>query len=135
MGEAGYLSTVAAYLAEAVYRQSREDEALRYTHVSERAAAADDFESQACWRAVRAKLQARQGRFEEAEALGRQAVEIARKTDFFDLRGRTLLSLAEGLRLGGQHAEANRVSAEAIGEFERKQNLVMAQAAGADVPS
>jgi tetratricopeptide (TPR) repeat protein len=135
IGETGYLSTLAAYLAEALYRQSREDESHRYTRISERVAAADDFESQASWRAVRAKLKARQGRAEEAERIARQAVEIARKTDFLDLRGRTLLSLAEVLQLAGQRAPASRIRAEAIGEFERKENLVMAHAARESVPS
>src|SRR4029450_13135362 len=35
MGEKGFLSTVAAELAQALYEQGRYDEAERFTHVSE----------------------------------------------------------------------------------------------------
>ncbi|MDP9284713.1 MAG: AAA family ATPase, partial [Actinomycetota bacterium] len=42
MGETGYLSTTAGFLAEALYAQGRYEEALRYTKEGERAAAADD---------------------------------------------------------------------------------------------
>jgi ATP/maltotriose-dependent transcriptional regulator MalT len=39
MGETGYLSTAAGVLADALYAQGRDEEALRYTKESERAAA------------------------------------------------------------------------------------------------
>jgi tetratricopeptide (TPR) repeat protein len=129
IGGAGYLSTVAAYLAEALYRQSREEEAGDLTRVSEEAAAPDDFESQASWRAVRAKLMARGGETREAEALAREAVRIAERTDYLDLRGRSLLSLAEVLRLDGQNGAAVTAAEEATALFEQKGNTVMARAA------
>ena len=42
MGEKGYLSTVAAELAQALYEQARYDEAERFTHVSEELGPLDD---------------------------------------------------------------------------------------------
>jgi DNA-binding SARP family transcriptional activator/tetratricopeptide (TPR) repeat protein len=129
VGEVAFLSTVAADLSEALYRQGQYDEADRFNHVSEEAAAPDDILSQASWRAVRAKLTARDGVFEEAERLARDGVEIAAKTDYLDLRGRTLMSLAEVLRLGGRGAEGMRVGQEALVMFEEKENLVSARRA------
>ena len=55
MGETGYLST-AGFLAEALYAQRRDEEALCYTKEGERAAAPDDLMSQYLWRSVRAKV-------------------------------------------------------------------------------
>ena len=61
MGERNYISTTAAFLAEALYRQGRDEEALVMTEQSEEIAAADDVATQYLWRSVRAKLLARRG--------------------------------------------------------------------------
>ena len=61
MGERNYISTTAAFLAEALYRQGRDEEAFRMTEESEQIAAADDVATQYLWRSVRAKLLARRG--------------------------------------------------------------------------
>ena len=53
MGERNYISTTAAFLAEALYRQGRDEEALAMTEQSEEIAAADDVASQCLWRSVR----------------------------------------------------------------------------------
>ena len=50
MGERNFISTTAAFLAEALYRQGRDDEALRMTEESEEIAAADDVATQYLWR-------------------------------------------------------------------------------------
>jgi DNA-binding SARP family transcriptional activator len=129
VGETAFLSTVAAYLSEALYRQGKYDEANRFNRVCEEAAAPDDIESQASWRAVQAKLTVRNGEFEKAERLARDGVEIAAKTDYLDLRGRTLMSLAEVLQLGGRGAEGVQVVERALLLFEEKENLVSSQRA------
>ena len=59
MGERNYISTTAAFLAEALYRQGRDDEALAMTEESEAIADDDDVATQYLWRSVRAKLVAR----------------------------------------------------------------------------
>ena len=76
MGERNYISTTAAFLAEALYRQGRDEEALRMTEESEQIADADDVATQYLWRSVRAKLLARQGQFDAAETMGREAIAI-----------------------------------------------------------
>ena len=67
MGDKAFLSTTAAYLAQAVYAQGRDEEAGRYTEISEELASRDDLLTQVIWRSVRAGFLARQGRIEEAE--------------------------------------------------------------------
>jgi len=62
MGEKSNLSTVAAMLAEALYRQGNDTEAERFSIVSEEAAALEDVAAQVAWRGTRAKVLARRGR-------------------------------------------------------------------------
>ena len=59
MGEKSLRATIAAFLADVVYKQERDDEAERLTEVSEELAAADDLVTQILWRSVRAKILAR----------------------------------------------------------------------------
>ena len=88
MGDKAFLSTTAAYLAQAVYAQGRDEEASRYTEISEELASRDDLLTQVIWRSARAGFLARQGRLEEAEALAREAVRMAESTDFVNDPGR-----------------------------------------------
>jgi tetratricopeptide (TPR) repeat protein len=126
MGETGYLSTTAGFLAEALYVQGRDEEALRYTKEGERAAAPDDFTSQLLWRAVRAKVLARRGELASPEKLAREAVALADSTDCLDLRGTAHLALAEVLRLAGRESEASAEAQESLRLYEEKGNVVSA---------
>jgi DNA-binding SARP family transcriptional activator len=87
--------TMAAILAEALWRQGRHDEALEATEASERLAPPDDLTTQVQWRGPRAKVLAARGERGEAERLAREAVELAGRTDFLNLRGDALANLAE----------------------------------------
>ena len=60
-GELGYLSGVAALLAECCYRLGRDQEAEEWTRRSEQAASPEDVWAQADWRSTRAKVLARRG--------------------------------------------------------------------------
>ena len=126
MGETGYLSTTAGFLAEALYAQGRDEEALRYTKEGERAAAADDVLSQVLWRAMRAKVLARRGERESPERLAREAVALADSTDYLDHRGTVHLVLAEVLRLAGRESEATAEAQESLRLHEEKGNVVSA---------
>ncbi|HEX2506157.1 MAG TPA: AAA family ATPase [Gaiellaceae bacterium] len=101
MGEVGVLSTVAAYLADALYAQGRLEEAERYTRVSEEAGTADDIATQVWWRLTRARLLAAAGD-PGGEALARAAVSLTEPTDDLFLRARALIDLAEALELLGR---------------------------------
>jgi tetratricopeptide (TPR) repeat protein len=124
MGEKTFHSTVAAYLGEAVYRQGRVDEAERYSRVSEELGASDDLLNEAVWRALRAKVMAAREEFEGAERLAREAVEIAARTDWFELSAETWLTLAEVLRAAGNPAQAGPAAGEALSRYEQKGNRV-----------
>jgi tetratricopeptide (TPR) repeat protein len=122
MGETGYLSTLAADLAEVLYLQGRYDEADRFTRLSESAAAPDDFASQAKWRSNRAKVLARRSMFSDAEALAREALEIMAPTDYVDYHAMLRVDLAEVLRLAGRAEDAAALVREAIDIWQKRGN-------------
>ena len=123
MGEKGVFSTTACFLGEAVYRQGQIDEAERYSAISEEFGVSDDRFNEASWRGLRAKVLAARGDFEQAEALAREAVEIAVGTDYFELAAAAWLDLAEILQATG-HADVAAPAHEALVLYERKGNLV-----------
>ena len=123
MGERAYLSTAAALLAHALGDLDELDEAEHFSRVSEEASSPEDVFSQVLWRSGRAKIRARRGELAEAEALARDAVALADKTDLLNTQGDTLADLAEVLALAGRTAEAASVLQRAAKVFERKGNL------------
>jgi class 3 adenylate cyclase/tetratricopeptide (TPR) repeat protein len=129
IGETGFLSTLAAQLAAALYMQKRYEEAERFSEVSEQNASPEDLASQASWRSARAAVVAQRGEAERAEGLARDAVDIARGTDHLNLHAESLLALADVLAIGGRPAQAIPVIEEARVLFDRKGNLVMAEKA------
>jgi predicted ATPase/class 3 adenylate cyclase len=124
MGERAYLSTAAALLAHMLHAQDDLDEAERFTRVSEDAAAPEDVFSQLLWRSARAKIRAHRGELAEAEALAREAVELANKTDMLNTQGDTLADLSEVLSLAHRPVEAAAVLKQAANRFEQKGNRV-----------
>jgi class 3 adenylate cyclase/predicted ATPase len=122
MGEKSYLSTVACFLGEALYRQGQIDEAERYSEISQELGASDDRMNETFWRGLRAKVWAARGDFEGAESLAREAVQIATGTDYFDAKADTWLGLAEILRDAGR--DGSDAAREALALYERKGNLV-----------
>jgi predicted ATPase/class 3 adenylate cyclase len=131
MGEHNYISTIAGYLAEALYRQYRFDEAEHFTAYCAEVASHDDVTSQAQWQSVKAKLLARRGAVTDAEALARQAAELLKPTDFLDLHATVLLDLADVLSTLGRPGEAVAAAEEGFELFERKGNEVAAARARA----
>jgi class 3 adenylate cyclase/tetratricopeptide (TPR) repeat protein len=129
IGETGYLSTLAAQLAEAIYMQKRYEEAERFSEISEQNAAPEDLASQASWRSARAAVLAQRGDAAKAEGLAREAVDIARRTDHLNLHAGSLLAFADVLAIRGRPAQAIQVIEEARVLYDRKGNLVMAEKA------
>jgi hypothetical protein len=80
-------------------------------------------------RAGRAKVWARRGELDEAEAAAREGVALAEATEFVDLRGESLLALAEILRLAGRNDEAADATRQALAIWEAKGNVVHAERA------
>jgi tetratricopeptide (TPR) repeat protein len=126
MGERSYLSTVAGYLARAVYEQGRYDEADELTRVSEEAASRDDIISQVLWRQARAKVAARHGEAKLATRLAHEAVALARKTDSMNMCADSLHDAALAVALLGRTGEATPLLEEAKSLYEGKGNVVSA---------
>jgi len=124
LGEKAYLSTSAAYLAEALYQQGRLDEAERFTQISEETADPSDLASHIGWRSVRGKILARRGRLDEGERLARDAVSLSEGTDFLDTTADSLMHLAEVLELAGRLDEARGSVSRAIALYERKGSVL-----------
>jgi len=120
LGEHGFRSTVACFLAEALYRQGQLDEAEQFAAEGGSLATADDFVSQNRSRAIRAKVLAQRGETVLAEELAREAVEIVARTDSYGEHGEALLHQAEVLRLGRKPDESRAAVEAALPLFERK---------------
>ena len=120
MGERGYLSGIAALLAETLYRQGRLDEAQRMTDQAEDAAAPDDIGSQASWRTTRAKLLARGGASTAAARLLDEAEAIVSETAFTAVFGDVLLAKAEIRHLAGALDDAAETLRSALGLYEER---------------
>ena len=126
IGETQNFPDLAAKLADALYVQGRDDQALELSKVSEAATAPDDRSAGVQWRAVRAKLLARGGELAAAEALAREAVALAEETDFTVLRADAFMDLAEVLRTAGRENESEPFVAQALELYEQKGNVVAA---------
>jgi tetratricopeptide (TPR) repeat protein len=128
MGEKALLATTAAMLAQTLYAQGRHEEAGELCDVGEQAAAEEDLAAQVGWRSVRAKLLAREGRTDEAEALAAEAVRLAERTDFLTLRAEAQLDLAEVLGAGGRSDEAEAARQAARELYRQKGDVVSSTA-------
>src|SRR5262245_66110157 len=126
IGETYLRSTVAGYLAAAVYAQGRFDEALELSRTAEELAADDDVTSQAFWRSVRAKVEPRSGRLADALPLADTAVEVLRRTDDLVALARVLVDRAEVLA-ADRPDDARASLREALELLERKENVVGAR--------
>jgi tetratricopeptide (TPR) repeat protein len=131
MGDKSYLALTAGWLAHCLYALGRYDEADECAAVSENAAARSWVAAQASWRGARALLLARGGDVEQGEALAREAVGLALRTDRVDTQTEALMDLAEVLRVGGRDAEAVPIVADALRRYERKEVLPAAARARA----
>jgi class 3 adenylate cyclase/tetratricopeptide (TPR) repeat protein len=88
MGATSVMSTIAAFLADALATEGSYEEAIRYAEISKAHAAGADVVIQVLWRVARAKAGG-------DSDLARQAVELARPTDYPDLKARALLAVGD----------------------------------------
>jgi ATP/maltotriose-dependent transcriptional regulator MalT len=93
-----------------------------FSRACEETAAPEDVASQVLWRSTRAKVLARRGEAEPAEAAAREAVEIADRSDLLNTQADARLDLAEVLTAAGRVGEARAAAAEAARLYERKGN-------------
>jgi ATP/maltotriose-dependent transcriptional regulator MalT len=100
------LSTLAGLLARALWAQGRPDEADDMTALAEELSDPDDIDAQVHWRCVQAKVLARQGEGDKAEALVRSAVELLEPTDAVVLQIEAFADLGEVLTILGRDGAA-----------------------------
>lgn len=130
LGEKSVRASIAAYLADALLAQSRNDDAAQI----EALVAADGdgpLAAQAIWCGVRAKLAASRGDVAAAAPLAQRGVELAEATDCLSLRGEVRLSLADVLLSAGRGEDAQAAAGAAVRLFEEKGNVLGAGAAAA----
>ena len=126
-GERGYLSTFAGGLANTLAALGRLDEAEEWAGRSAELGASDDVATQMLWRQAQARVHALRGEPAEAERLAREAISLMEGTDDAIFQPDALLTLGGVLALGGKTDEAEEALEEALGRYERKGNLVMAE--------
>jgi class 3 adenylate cyclase len=127
MGERGWYSTMSALHAGALYSQGLLDEAEAAVERCRETATSDDYDAQSLWRAVKAKVLARRGDFDEAERVAEEAVANADHTDELNNRAYVRTDAAEALQLADRTDRAVVLLQEALAQFEEKGNIVMAK--------
>ena len=131
MGDKNYLAITAGWLAHCLYELGRLDEAADSAAICENSAAKSLIAAQVLWRGVRGMLLAQRGDLEAGEALAREAVDLALRTDRVDTQTDALMDLAEVLRVSGRPAEAVPIVEDALRRYELKQVLPAAARARA----
>jgi len=124
-GQRNFLSTYAPRLGRSLCALGRHDEAEPLARLGRELGDEDDVATQAWWRQAQALVCAARGEHAEAEALAREAVASAERTDALNFQGYALTDLAEVLRAAGCVREAAAALEQALERYERKQNLAM----------
>jgi tetratricopeptide (TPR) repeat protein len=127
MGEGSVAPTSAAFLAEALVRDGRLEEAQRFTAVSEATASRDDIASQILWRTARAKALIGRGTRTEALDLAQEAVRIAEQTDLAYGHGEAWITLGIVLRAADRIEEAGNALHRALEVYDIKMDVASAR--------
>jgi tetratricopeptide (TPR) repeat protein len=127
LGEHGWLSTLVATFADALYELGRYEEAYEATERSEELGASDDLATQIMWRSTRAKILARWDRADEAEALAREAIAIADSTEGTLWQADAYRALADVMVILGRPDEEGRALREALNRYEAKGMSIFAE--------
>jgi tetratricopeptide (TPR) repeat protein len=120
IGERGYLASEAPRLGELCLRRGDPDEARRWMELSRDIAPADDNDAQARWRALAARLAARQRRIEDALRLADEAVDYESKSDGLVTHAERYVDRAEVLHRAGRSEDAVADLHSALECFQRK---------------
>jgi hypothetical protein len=123
-GEHGNLAGLAVYLAEALHRLGRDEEADALVDEAARGGNPDDAELQTLWRLSRARIRAAAGDVTEAERLAREAVEIADRTDAPSMRADAHLTLAGVLAAARTDRDAREALQAALELYQAKGNTI-----------
>ncbi|MFN2525297.1 MAG: AAA family ATPase [Actinomycetota bacterium] len=125
-GQMGYMATLAAELARALFAQGKHAEAERFLSETRAAAAPDDVDALQLAQSTEARLLAARGEFEEAERVAREAFDSIKKSDFVLLHANALLNLAQVLAAAGRGEEAQQAAEDAARHYELKESAYLA---------
>jgi class 3 adenylate cyclase/tetratricopeptide (TPR) repeat protein len=120
MGDEGHGSTSGAYLAVALCRLDRFDEAEELATIARATGADDDMATQASARSAQALVRSARGEHEEARRLAREAVDLYAGAQSPWFHGDTLMVLSEVSRAAGLPEEAAEAASAALAAYERK---------------
>ncbi len=124
MGEKFLLSTIAGFLGHVEIEAGHLDAAGALADEVRDLAPPDDIDSQAMWRAVKARVVALEGQRDEGVALAREAVEISRRADAPRLQADMLVALAATEGACGHPSDANQHFSDALRLYEGKGDLI-----------
>src|SRR5579862_1675579 len=124
----GNLASYLVFLGEALHEQMRDAEAEETLTLAAEVANTADVEVRVVGRSTLARIRARAGRIDEAEALAREAVAIADGTDAPIMRADALRALAVVLSEAASVAESEDAARDAIALYEAKGSTVGAAA-------
>ena len=120
LGDEGHASTAAAYLALALCRLGRFDEAEELATIARAIGAEDDMATQASARSAQALVRSARGEHEEARRLAREAVDMYAGAQSPWFQGNAWMTLAEVSRAAGLPEEAAEAARGALATYERK---------------
>jgi hypothetical protein len=127
VGDTFFLASVAAMLGRALLDQGWTDEASAQADRAAGLAAEDDIDAQSRWRGLRSAILAASGQAEEAVAIAREAVDLARGTDLPLVTALALSDLAVALHAAGTAAEAGAIRDEALAIYAAKGDRASAE--------
>ncbi|MHB8643494.1 MAG: ATP-binding protein [Gaiellaceae bacterium] len=127
LSETGYLSTQLGLLADALFRLGRLKEAKDVVAEAEHLTQAGDVTSETLWRAVSAKILAREGDLEEAERRARKAIAVVEASDATLQIGDAYAAFADVLELAGRASEARDAREHALALYRQKGHRVLVE--------
>ena len=120
---AGRSGGVGALLGEVLLEQDRLDEAREFITAARNHAAPRSIYYQAWWRRAMARVEARDGRHEQAVSLAREALALIEASDWLYFKAEAELALADVLRHGGSELEAGEAATRALALCEAKDHV------------
>jgi DNA-binding SARP family transcriptional activator len=126
-GDAAWLATNTASLAEAVYRQGRFDEALELSAFALATAPPGHLTSRSPAMRANALALAAVGRIDEAIEVATRLLDMLADSDVLNERGEASAAAAEVLQGAGRSSEARRRWEDALRMFDEKGNAVASE--------
>jgi tetratricopeptide (TPR) repeat protein len=127
LGEKGFLSTRAACLGLCLALLDRPTEAEPFIELAQQTTTTDDWTTINLVHAAQSAVHFSRGSLSEAEEHARQAVAVAAHSDLPNVKGDSLVQLADVLAASGKQDDAIAAYSEALMLYEQKENLVAAE--------